>query len=79
VLSFLGGPSPSGAAAVSRVVGGGLLALALAAAAGLLLTGSGLWTPAASTFSLWYVMVLGLAFGTPAFLPPDWASPGPVS
>lgn len=48
---------------LSRISGGLLLALALAAAVVLVLQGGSIIELAASSTSLWYVLVLGLALG----------------
>ena len=48
---------------LSRIAGGLLLVLALCAAVALVLQGGAIIEPAAGTFSLWYVLAIGLVLG----------------
>jgi hypothetical protein len=48
----------------TRFAGGSMLALALVAAAGLVLSGAAMVPPAASPLALWFVLGVGLLLGT---------------
>jgi hypothetical protein len=66
-LMFAVGARHSHVSLLSRIGGGCLVLLALAAAIGLFAIGSGLVHSRGEPLSLWYVLGLGLAFGASGF------------
>ena len=66
-LMFAVGARFAHVSTLSRIGGGCLMLLALAAAIGLFAIGSGLINSRGEPLSLWYVLGLGLAFGASGF------------
>jgi hypothetical protein len=67
VILAMAAPSGNPLGMISRLAGGALLLLALAAIVALFLAGNGLAGPADSTASLWYVAAVGFMLGGVGF------------